>query len=414
MLAIAQKNDRPTFGLIGAGWQPDTKRRGRGIAIGGQATNFADVSVICELDSVAALYANQKIAGGKAQLVDDYRRVLDNQEIDAVLIATPDHWHAKIAIEAMRAGKDVYCEKPVAVTIEEGKWLRGVAKETGKVFQVGTQQRTEYDQRFLKAIAMVRDGRIGKLKRIHIGLGNGWKGGPFQTTTPPETLNWERWLGPAPMTAYIKERTHRTFRWWFEYAGGQLCDWGAHHVDIAQWAIGQENGGPIAVQGTAELNQPLKGGVPTRSDTYNTPINFSVTCKFPGDVEMLIDASRNGITFQGDEGRFFVNRGTLEGKPVDALRDSPLDEDAIRKIYRGKEPTSHMENFVDCLVSRELPISDISTHHRVLTTCHLANMTLRVGRTLRWDADSEQIIGDDEASSLMSRNYRKGYEIDDV
>ena len=272
--AIASKNDRPTFGLIGAGWQPQTKRQGRGIAIGSQAAELGDVAEICELDTVAAEFANQRVSGGKADLVDDYRRVLDNQSIDAVLIATPDHWHAKIAIEAMRAGKDVYCEKPVAVTIEEGKWLRSVAKETGRVFQVGTQQRSEYDQKFLRAIAMVRDGRVGKLRRIHIGLDKGWRGGPFQTSAPPKTLNWERWLGPAPMTGYIPERTHRTFRWWYEYAGGQLCDWGAHHVDIAQWAIGQDNGGPISVEGTATMNQPLHAGMPTRNDTYNTPIVF--------------------------------------------------------------------------------------------------------------------------------------------
>lgn len=412
--AFAAKNDRPTFGLIGAGWQPDTKRQGRGIAIGSQAAKFADVAVICELDSVAADYANEKITGGKAELVDDYRRVLDNQKIDAVLIATPDHWHAKIAIEAMRAGKDVYCEKPVAVTIEEGKWLRSVAKETGKVFQVGTQQRTEYDQCFLKAIAMVRDGRVGKLHRIHIGLNEGWKGGPFQSAAAPKTLDWERWLGPAPMTDYIKERTHRTFRWWYEYGGGQMCDWGAHHVDIAQWAIGQENGGPLSVQGTAQMNQPLKNGMPTRSDTFNTPIVFSVSCQFPGDVEMLIDSTRNGITFEGDRGRFFVTRGKLEGKPVQAMKENPLPQDAITKLYRGKQPTSHMGNFVDCLKTRELPISDIATHHRVLTTCHLANISLRLGRALRWDANAEKIIGDPIANSLMSRHYRSGYEIQSI
>ncbi|MDV6029547.1 MAG: Gfo/Idh/MocA family oxidoreductase [Phycisphaera sp. RhM] len=411
---IAAKNDRPVFGLIGAGWQPETKRQGRGIAIGTQAASLADIPVICELDSVAAGFANQKICGGKATIVDDYRRVLDDPSIEAVLIATPDHWHAKIAIEAMRAGKDVYCEKPVAVTIQEGQWLRKVAQETGRVFQVGTQQRTEYDQRFLKAIAMVRHGRVGNLRRIQIGLGPGWKGGPFATAAPPTTLDWERWLGPAPLTEYIPQRTHRTFRWWFEYAGGQLCDWGAHHVDIAQWAIGQENGGPISVGGTATMNQPLRGGMPTRSDMYNTPIEFSVACNFPGGIEMLIDSTRNGITFEGDLGRFFVNRGTLEGIPVDALKDQPLDDNAITKLYRGRQPTSHMQNFVDCLKTRDVPISDLATHHRVLTTCHLANLALRLGRTVEWDAESERVVSDDEANALMSRAYRSGYEIDSV
>lgn len=413
-LTSAAPAQRPRFGLIGAGWQPVTKRQGRGIAIGAQAAKLGDVAVICEVDSVAAEFANNKVSGGKARLVDDYRQILENKSIDAVLIATPDHWHAKMAIEAMRSGKDVYCEKPVAVTIEEGKWLRQVAKATGQVFQVGTQQRSEYDQRFLTAIAMVRDRRVGSLRRIRIGLGSGWEGGPFQSASVPQTLNWDRWLGPAPMTDYIPERTHRTFRWWFEYAGGQLCDWGAHHVDIAQWAIGQGNGGPISVGGTARMNQPLNQGMPTRNDTYNTPIEFAVTCQFPGGIEMLIDSSRNGITFEGDQGRFFVNRGTLEGKPVTALKDRPLPDDAITELYRDKTPTTHMQNFVDCMTSRELPISDISTHHRILTTCHLANLSLRLGRTLRWDASAEYVIGDDQANALMSRSYRSGYEIDNV
>ncbi|WP_161604276.1 Gfo/Idh/MocA family protein [Roseiconus nitratireducens] len=409
------KNDRPTVALIGAGWQSDTKRRGRGIAIGQQATAFADLPVICELDSEAGEFAREQLTEGRAELVNDYRRVLDRPEIDAVLIATPDHWHAKIAIEAMRAGKDVYCEKPVATTIEEGKKIRETVHQTGRVFQVGTQQRSEYDSRFLKAIALVRDGRVGKLQRIHIGLGPGWEGGPFQTESAPASLDWERWLGPAPLTDYIKQRTHRTFRWWYEYAGGQICDWGAHHVDIAQWAIGQQDGGPREVGGTATWNQPLtETGMPTRSDSYNTPIDFSVTCQFPNDVEMVIDAGRNGITFEGDQGRFFVNRGTLEGVPVQALRQRPLPEDAITRLYNGKPPVSHMQNFMECLKTRATPISDIDSHHRILTTCHLANLSLRLNRTLKWDAKAERVSGDDVANALMDRSYRSGYEIEGV
>jgi predicted dehydrogenase len=408
------KNERPVLGLIGAGWQPDTRRRGRGIAIGQQAAKLAEIAVICEVDKIAADYANQHVAGGRATVVDDYRRVLDDPTVEAVLIATPDHWHAKIAIEAMRAGKDVYCEKPVATTIEEGKWLVKVAEQTGRVFQVGTQQRSEYQRRFLKAIAMVRDGRVGRLHRIHVGLGEGWEAGPFTSTAAPPHLNWERWLGPAPMTDYIKQRTHRTFRWWYEYAGGQLCDWGAHHVDISQWAIGQQNGGPLTVEGTANMNQPLVDGMPTRDDMYNTPITFSVTCRFPGEITMRIDSSRNGITFEGDRGRFFVNRGKLEGIPVEQLEDDPLPEDALEKLYGGDLPASHMDNFIDCLRTRQTPISDITSHHRILTTCHLANLTLRLDRPLQWDAKREQVVGDDLANDLMSRRYRRGYEIEGV
>jgi predicted dehydrogenase len=410
--AFAATNDRPAVGLIGAGWQPETKRRGRGIALGRQAATQADVVTICDVDSVAAEFAQQTITGGKAAVARDYHDVLDDPKIDAVLIATPDHWHAKIAIEAMRVGKDVYCEKPVAVTVQEGQWLRQVARETRRVLQVGTQQRSEYNQRFLTAIAMVRDGRVGTLRRIHIGLGPGWEGGPFESTAPPKHLDWDRWLGPAPRTDYIRERTHRTFRWWFEYAGGQLCDWGAHHVDIAQWAIGQHDGGPLRVEGTAKMNQPLDDGMPTRRDTYNTPIEFDVRCDFPGGIEMRIDSSRNGITFEGDRGRFFVNRGTLEGTPVDALKNRPLPEDAVARLYGGSQPTTHMDHFFDCVRSRRTPVSDIDSHHRILTTCHLANLALRLGRPLNWDAQNERVVDDDRANELLGRDYRKGYEIE--
>ncbi|MCD0463690.1 Gfo/Idh/MocA family protein [Roseiconus lacunae] len=409
---VAAKNDRPLLGLIGAGYQPETKRKGRGIAIGLAASGLADIAMLCEIDSQAADYASETVCGGKAKVVHDYRHVIDDPSIEAVLIGTPDHWHAKIAIEAMKAGKDVYCEKPVAVTVQEGQWLRDVAQQTNRVFQVGTQQRSEYGQRFLTAIAMVRAGRLGKLRRIHIGLNEGWEGGPFSTQPTPKTLDWERWLGPAPMTDYLPQRSHRTFRWWYEYAGGQLCDWGAHHVDIAQWAIEQQASGPTTIKTTARLNQPLVNGQATRDDTYNTPITFSAECQFAGGITMLIDSSRNGITFEGDQGRIFVNRGTLEGKPVDAIRDAPLPEDAIANVYGGTPAVSHMQNFIDCVQSRDTPISDIDSHHRTLSTCHLANISVRLGRPLRWDPLRERFLGDEEANALLSRQYRKGYEID--
>lgn len=412
--AAPAKNDRPSFALIGAGYQPATKRQGRGIAVGKAAAKLGDIAMICELDQQAADFAAQRVGNGAAQMVDDYRRCLDNKNIDAVLIATPDHWHAKIAIEAMAAGKDVYCEKPVATTIEEGKLIRDAAKKTGRVFQVGTQQRSEYNQRFLTAIALVRSGRLGKVNQITVGLGTGNQGGPFETTQPPATLQWNKWLGPAPWTEYIAARTHRTFRWWFEYAGGQICDWGAHHVDIAQWAIGQQHAGPMLVSAKATMNQPLKNGMPTLSNHYNTPLDFDVTCRFPNDVQLTIDSSRNGITFTGDKGRIFVNRGTLAGVAVDQLKDHPLPPAAVSQLYDGKLTGSHMQNFVDCMRLRTTPISDIASHHRNLTTCHLANIAIRLNRDIKWDSQTEQIIGDEQAQALQQRANRPEFEIEGV
>jgi len=406
------KNDRPRIAAIGTGWRPDIKRVGRGFAIARHATNFADVAAICDVDSVAAEYARQIVTDNRADLYSDYRDVLTRDDIDAVLIATPGHWHTKIAIEAMHAGKDVYCEKPLTLTIDEGKQICRVVRKTGRVFQVGTQQRSENESLFLKAVALVQHGRIGKVRRVTVGVDQGETGGPFTVTAPPSHLNWDRWLGPAPLVPYIKERCHWTFRWWYEYSGGKLTDWGAHHVDIAQWAIGMQHSGPTTVSGTATFAQKLKDGFPTRSDTYNTAVEFEVKCQFADGVEMVINSGENGILFEGEQGRFFVNRGKLVGKPVEDLADNPLPDDAISKLYNGKQPGDHMGNFIECLRTREQPISDVYTHHRTLTTCHLANISLRLGRKLTWDPEKEQIVGDDQANSWLARESRKGYAIE--
>jgi len=405
-------NDRPRVGAIGTGWRPDIKRVGQGTGIARTATRFADVVAICDVDRVAAEYARQLVTDNRADLYGDYHDVLSRDDIDAVLIGTPDHWHAKIAIEAMRAGKDVYCEKPLTLTIDEGKQICRVVQETGRVFQVGTQQRSENQNRFLTAVALVQHGRIGKVRRVTVSIGPGKTGGPFQATSPPAHLNWDFWLGPAPKVPYIQERCHWTFRWWYEYSGGKLTDWGAHHVDIAQWAIGMQHTGPTTVEGTATFQQKLEDGRPTRDDTYSTAVEFDVHCQFFSGVEIVINSGANGILFEGDQGHFFVNRGKFVGKPVEDLANNPLPEDAIRKLYNGKKPGSHMGNFFECIRTREQPISDVFTHHRSISTCHLANISLRLGRKLTWDPEKEQIAGDDQANSWLARESRKAYAIE--
>jgi len=405
-------SDRPKVAAIGTGWRPDIKRVGRGFEIARLATKFADVAAICDVDRVAAEYARHHVTDNRADLYSDYRDVLSRDDIDAVLIGTPDHWHTKIAIEAMHAGKDVYCEKPMTLTIDEGKQICRVVQETGRVFQVGTQQRSEIQNRFLTAIALIQHGRIGKVRRVSVGINQGETGGPFQVTTPPPNLNWDAWLGPAPKVPYIKQRCHWTFRWWYEYSGGKLTDWGAHHVDIAQWAIDMQHTGPTTVTGTATFPQELKDGRPTRDDTYNTAVAFEVNCQFANGVEMIIHSKNNGIQFEGDQGRIFVNRGKLVGKPVEDLANNPLPEDALIKLYNGKQPGNHMGNFFECMRSRDQPISDAFSHHRTLSTCHLANISMRLGRRLTWDPEKEQIVGDDQANSLLARESRKGYAIE--
>jgi predicted dehydrogenase len=397
-------NARPRVGSIGVGG------RGRGIAR--DSRTYGDILAICDVDREHAAEANKQLADGKASLYEDYRKLLDRNDIDVVTIGTPDHWHTKICIDALRAGKDVYCEKPLTLTIDEGKQLCQVVYETGRVMQVGTQQRSEMQNRFLTAVAMVRDGRIGKVRRVTCAIGGAPSGGPFKKTRPPEALDWDMWLGPAPREEYIKERVHNNFRWWYEYSGGKLTDWGAHHVDIAQWAIRMDRSGPKTVDPVSAKHPiALKKGMPTRDDHYNTATEFLVRCLFPNGVELVIrHDTENGITFEGEKGRFFVSRSKITGEPVDALNEDPISEARMTALRKGKRLDRHMANFFECVRDRGVPVSDVFSHHRSLTTCHLANIAIRLGRKLTWDPEREQIVGDAEANAMQAREPRKAYE----
>ncbi len=400
-------NARPRVGCIGLGGM------GRGDARA--AKKYGDIVAVCDVDRAHAEQANNDpgIAGGKADIYEDYRKLLDRKDIDLVTISTPDHWHTRIAIDALRAGKDIYCQKPLTLTIDEGKQLCKVVKETRRVLQVGTQQRSENANIFLKAVAMVRDGRIGKVKRVSCAIGGADSSKPLQKTTPPATLNWDMWLGQTPKVDYIKERCHGSFRWWYEYSGGKMTDWGAHHVDIAQWAIGMEESGPTTIEVVSVSHPvPFKHGYPTVDNQFNTATAFMVRCLFANGVEMIIrHDTENGILFEGEKGTFFVSRGKLTGEPVDELKKNPILEKVLIALRKGKRFDSHMGNFIECVRDRSMPVSDVFSHHRALTTCHLANIAMRLGRKLTWDPVNELIVGDAEANAWQKREQRKGYEI---
>ena len=417
-------NERPVIGCIGTG--------SRWGAVGPAAMKFGDCAGVCDVDSNHAGQGKERVqmaqgSDKKVDVYEDYRKILDRDDIDLVTIVTPDHWHTKIAIEAMKAGKDVYCEKPLTLTIDEGRQIIKALDETKAVFQVGTQQRTEMGQRFLQAIAIIKAGRIGKLKEVTCAIGGVGESGPIPAVEVPKGLNWEMWLGQAPLCDYRykdggrwgNSNCHYEFRWWYEYSGGKMTDWGAHHIDIAQWTIEEANEGarvatfePVM----ASHPTPMKDGMPTLNDRYNVATKFNVKTGFNNGIVMHIRNEANdlgfdnGIMFEGTEGKLFVNRGKISGQAVEDLKDNPLPEDAIEKLYGGK-PTSHMQNFMECVKSRELPISDVYSHHRAMTTCHLANITIRLDRQLNWDAENEQIVGDEQANSMQSREQRKGYEI---
>jgi myo-inositol 2-dehydrogenase/D-chiro-inositol 1-dehydrogenase len=392
------KNDRLSVAAIGNG--------GRGSAVGHQAGRLGDMVACCDVDKNRAAGFAKKY-GEKCKTYGDYRQVLDRKDIDLVTIGTPDHWHVKIAIEAMQSGKDVYCEKPLTLTIDEGKKICRVVKETGRVFQVGTQQRSEYGNKFIKAVAIARSGRLGKKLRAISSVGGARSGGPFKSSDPPANFDWNMWLGQAPMTPYIKERTHYQFRWWLEYSGGQVTDWGVHHTDIAMWALGLGDTGPTTIEGTGKFNR--------QPDCYNVAQTFDCTMDFANGHQIVLNSGRNELILEGEKGRIRVNRGSLTGKIVediakDKSEQQKLDEE-VRKLYRGRPLQGHMQDLFSCIKDRALPISDVFTHHRSVSVCHLANIAMLCGRKLTWDPQKEDFVGDEQASSMVSRKQRKGFEI---
>ncbi len=416
-------NDRMPIGLIGAG--------GMGMGNLRSASEWIDLVAIADVDRGRADRANKELAAGKAKVSEDYREMLERDDIKLIHVATPDHWHTKPLIEAMLAGKDVYCEKPLTLTIDEGKMIRKVQKETGRVVQVGTQQRSQF-KLFTKAVALVAEGRLGKINKIQCAIG----GAPTSVAIPvaevPSELNWDRWLGPAPAVDYRyfekmenekkKRRTngHYEFRWWYEYSGGKLTDWGAHHVDIALWAlrVNGQNENPVSIDGTAKHPVTFKDGMPVETDRYNTASEFNFSVKFLNGTEIVIrHDTDNGCLIEGDKGRVFVNRGKLVGKPVEDLKENPLPEDAISKVYKNLpikfgERKGHWHNFLHCHQEKLEPISDVHSHMDMLNICHLVGISARMGRGLKWDGAKEQIVGDDQANSFLSRPYRDGYAIE--
>ena len=423
------KVDRIGLGLIGAGSIANANI--------GAAKDWIDVVAIADVDSNRAAGFNQKHAGAKAFITDDYRRILDREDVDVIHVATPDHWHAKPVIEAMLAGKDVYCEKPLTLTIDEGKLIRAVQKKTGRIVQVGTQQRSTFPL-FVTAMALVAEGRLGRIKRVQAAIGGASASPSIPVAPVPSGLNWDRWQGPVPVADYRffqgpavtgkdgKEKRppaytngHYEFRWWYEYSGGKLTDWGAHHVDIALWALelNGQTAGPTGISGTAKHPVAFKDGMPVEKDRYNTATEFLFTVQFPGDTQMVIrHDTDNGVLIEGEKGRIFVSRGKLAGEPVEALKDDPLPEGAIAKVYKNlpmerNERAAHWANFLFCSKKCKEPISDVHSHMRMLNICHLAGISARLGRGLKWDAANERIIGDEQADAMLARPYRPGYEI---
>ena len=421
-------NDRPRIGAIGTGSRWCQKATGIDGPHGAAPDfrPFGDYVAVCDADESRRVRATELVrewTGAVPESVADYRAVIDRADIDIIHISTPDHWHAKIAIEAMLAGKDVYCEKPMTLTIEEGQKMCEVCRRTGQVVQIGTQQRS--DPAFIKAIALIRAGRIGKLQKATCGIGGAPTSPQLPQAEAPAQLDWNLWLGPAPLVPFRYlagdngetkswSRSHYEFRWWYEYSGGKLTDWGAHHVDIATWAMDKTTTGPVSID-PVMIKHPVafKDGFPTDDSQYNTATEFLIKAKFADGLELDIrHDGDNGILFEGTEGRLFVNRGRLNGKAVDDLQLKPLPDGALERIYKDRPLVNHFQNFFEAVVARKEPISDVFSHHRALTTCHLAGIAARLGRKLVWDPEKETILDDAQAQSFTARERREGFEIE--
>jgi hypothetical protein len=390
-------NDRITMGIIGTGTQ------GRGLMQNFLGQPGTQVVAVCDVDTTRREHHRKKVEEYYSAKADkdfkgctaykNFQELLARKDIDAVVIATPDHWHAYIAIEACKAGKDIYCEKPLSLTIHQARAMVQAARKYNRVFQTGSMQRSSSE--FRKACELVRNGRLGKIKQVIVDIG-----GPSRPCDLPEEpmeagLDWDMWLGPAPMRPYnsiLSPRgVHQNFPDWRnyrEYSGGMMTDWGAHHFDIAQWGLGMDDSGPVEI-------------IPPANPKSGRGVKFI----YANGVEM-IHGDSGGVLFIGTEGKILVNRGKFEATPA-KLGEDPLPDNAIR-LYNSY---NHCKDFLDCTRSRKKPICDVEIGCRSVTVCHLGNIAYWTGKHLRWDPVKERFIGDEEANKWLDRDVRGPWKV---
>ena len=405
------------YGLIGAQHIYDFKNLGD-----------VDLSAVCDVYA-PRLGEGQAACGPRAKNYADFRRLLDDKDIQAVVVSTPDHWHALLTIMACAAGKDVYVEKPLTLFVREGRWMVEAAKRYRRVVQVGTQQRS--GEHYAEAVRLLQGGHIGRIHTVRMGYFRNVMpgfGAPLDSDPPPG-MNYDLWLGPAPERRYNPNRSIYNFRWYWDYSGGQMTNLGAHEIDIVQWAMKKQ--APQAVSSA--------GGRLALKDNGETPDTQDAVFEYPGFTALWShrEASRGrgageGLEFFGTRGSMTVSRAGFQvfpdmkvppenqipefhGQPVGGPRrianavTTPWCEPIKRKVSNNLL-ASHARNFIDCVKSRQQPVSSLEGEHRVATACHLANISLRLGRKVRWDAEREEIIGDSEASAMLVRPYRKPWD----
>jgi len=393
-------SERLTVGFIGIGNQ------GGGHLGGFIQDKQLQVVAVCDVDAVKRKNARERVEKQYGENkpsatykgcdeYHEYEKLLERKDIDAILMAPPDHWHAAIAIAVCRAGKDVYCEKPLSLTIREAEQMVAAARRYGRVFQTGSQQRSSDNFRF--ACEMVQSGRIGKLKTVHVNIGE-----PSAEAYLPEEpvrpgLDWERWLGPAPWQPYNAERCSGNYgggwRRIRDYSGGMTTDWGAHHFDIAQWGMGMDGNGPVEIL-APEVSE--KG---------------CLTFKYANGVEMYRtkmagDHKVSGVLFTGTKGKVEVNRGHLRTWP-DSLMHTPTGPD---EVHLYKSP-GHRQDWIDCIKTRKRPICDVAIGASSVTVCHLANIAYWTRGHIKWDPVKHEIVGNPEAARWLDRPKRAPYRL---
>jgi len=402
-------NDRIGVGLIGAGDQGKANLGSFLRVPEVECLAVADVDMN-RLESGIALVEERR--GTRPMGYADFRRIIERDDIDVVIVGTPDHWHALTTIMACQAGKDVYVEKPLATTIAEGRAMVEAARRYDRVVQVGTQQRSA--GHFADAVAFVQSGRLGKIRMVRAWTYLDWKGdiGNPPDEPAPDHIDYDFWLGPAPARPYNPMRCHHHFRWYWDYSGGLMTDWGAHMVDVVMWAMGEEPVGAMAI-----------GGKYGFDDLRETPDTQQSIVEFPSFSlvwEHMIGAGlgpwqrEHGVEFHGQNGVLVVDRGGWEVHSETNAYGQPrakVMEDVERQPASRDYHFAHVQNFLDSVRTRSRPLADVEIGHKSVTACHLANIAVRLQRYFPWDSGRETIPGDREGQALLSREYRRPWRL---
>lgn len=399
-------SNRITMGLIGLG------SMGMRHVKGFLQEDDCRIVAVCDVDAGRRRAASKEInkhynSRGCAQY-NDFRELISRSDIDALCISAPDHWHSIPVIIGARAGKDIYGEKPLALTVSEGRAMVKVVHRYRRVWQTGSWQRSTAHFRF--ACELVRNERIGRLQKVEVGIGLGYKPGGGQSTVYridpqpvmpiPEGFDYEMWLGPAPWAPYTEKRCHWNFRWILDYSGGQVTDWGTHHIDIAHWGMDRDGTGPTEIEG--------KGVFPD-DGLWNAAVDYDFKCKYENGVTMYVGSNNHypqGVRFIGNSGWVHVTRSGLDANPKSLLKEKIGPGEIHLPRPAGNHRQGHRRDFLDCVKTRAKTITPIEAAHRSATVAHLGNIAMLLGRKIRWDPKREQIIGDPAANRMLSRPMR--------